>query len=255
MGSDFLLEIKDLSFIVEGEKGPIEILKNVNLKLEDNKFYVFTGPNGGGKSSLAKLIMGIYKPSSGKIFLDGQDITDLDITDRARLGMGYAFQHPPRFKGMTVAQLLQISGENGRSSECCSYLFDVGLCAQDYVGREVDNSLSGGELKRIEIATLLARDLKVGIYDEPEAGIDLWSFSKLIETFQTVHARQKGIMIIISHQERILAMADEIILVAEGGIKQQGSRDIMLPQLLSDINRTCPKTCAERSDEDVDCYR
>lgn len=250
-----MLEIKDLSLIVEGGKGSVEILRNINLTLEDNKFYVFTGPNGGGKSSLAKIIMGIYKPTTGKIILDGQDITDLDITERAGLGMGYAFQHPPRFKGLTVEKLLQISGGNRNVLECCSFLYDVGLCAQDYVGREVDNSLSGGELKRIEIATLLARNLKIAVYDEPEAGIDLWSFSKLIETFRTVHAKQNGITIIISHQERILALADEIILLAGGVVKEQGSREVMLPKLMSDLDRACPKTCAERSEGNVECYR
>ncbi|HHV71107.1 MAG TPA: ATP-binding cassette domain-containing protein [Clostridia bacterium] len=250
-----MLEIKDLSLNVEGEKGSVEILHNINLTLEDNKFYVFTGPNGGGKSSLAKVIMGIYKPTQGKIFFNGRDITDLDITERAHLGIGYAFQQPPRFKGLTVEKLLQISAGNNKVVDCCNYLYDVGLCVQDYVGREVDNSLSGGELKRIEIATLLARDLKVAIYDEPEAGIDLWSFSKLIETFRNVHARQHGITIIISHQERILNLADEIILLADGTIKQQGSREYMLPLLLGDIERICPRDRMERGEDSVECNR
>ncbi|MDS1029481.1 ATP-binding cassette domain-containing protein [Bacillota bacterium LX-D] len=248
-----MLEIRNLSFTVEGEKGNVQILKNINLTLESNMLYVLTGPNGGGKSSLAKIIMGIYQPTSGQILLDGQDITDLGVTERARLGLGYAFQQPPRFKGLTVEDLLEIAG--GKDARNCNLLYDVGLCPQDYIEREVDASLSGGELKRIELATLLARDLKVALYDEPEAGIDLWSFSRLTETFKNIHEKYATTLVIISHQERILNLADEIILVTDGSIQEKGKKDEIWPKLMHQINCTCREDCIEGEDKDAKCYR
>ncbi|MDD2553320.1 MAG: ATP-binding cassette domain-containing protein [Desulfotomaculaceae bacterium] len=241
-----MLEIKDLSVSLEGRNGPVEILRNINLTLEDHLLYVFTGPNGGGKSTLAKAIMGIYPAAAGKILLNGQDITSLSITERACLGVGYAFQQPPRFKGLTVGKMLEIACGKNRTCEDCNYLYSVGLCPQDYIGREVDTSLSGGEVKRIEIATLLARDLKVAIYDEPEAGIDLWSFSRLIETFNNLHEQYDTTIILISHQERIINLADEIILVADGGIKEKGRKEEVWPLIMQDATCTCRGDCNER---------
>ncbi|OPY57729.1 MAG: putative ABC transporter ATP-binding protein [Pelotomaculum sp. PtaU1.Bin035] len=250
-----MLEISDLSLTLDGDKGPVEVLRDINFVLRDHLLYVFTGPNGGGKSSLAKVIMGIYKPTSGKIILNGEDITSLGVTERARLGVGYAFQQPPRFKGLTVGELLQLALGKELSVQECNYLYDVGLCPQDYLEREVDASLSGGELKRIEIATLLARDLNVAIYDEPEAGIDLWSFSRLTETFQKLHDRCETTLILISHQERILSLADEIILVADGTVKEKGSKDVIWPLIMGDAICTCPTNCIERAEDSVECYR
>lgn len=241
-----MLEIKDLSVSLEGKNGTVEILKNINLKLEDHLLYVFTGPNGGGKSTLAKAIMGIYPAASGKILLNGQDITSLNITERARLGVGYSFQQPPRFKGLTVGKILEIACGKERTCEDCNYLYSVGLCPQDYIGREIDSSLSGGEVKRVEIATLLARNLKVAIYDEPEAGIDLWSFSRLIETFNNLHQQYDTTIILISHQERIINLADEIILVADGGIKHKGKKEEIWPLIMTDSTCTCSANCGER---------
>ena len=248
-----MLEIKNLSLTLEGEKGPVEILEDINLTLQDHKLYVFTGPNGGGKSSLAKVIMGIYRPTGGKIILDGEDITALGVTERSRLGIGYAFQQPPRFKGLKVRELIQIAAGN-KPIEGCSCLADVGLCPEDYLDRDVDSSLSGGELKRIEIATLLARSLKVAIYDEPEAGIDLWSFSRLRETFQELHNKYDTTIVLISHQERILSLADEIVLIAGGTIREQGSRDDMWPVIM---DKSCGgrKICPGAGDENVECFR
>ncbi len=250
-----MLELKDVSLTIEGEKGTLEILHNINLTLEDGRYYVITGPNGGGKSSLAKVLMGIYRPSTGKIILDGQDITDLGITERARLGIGYAFQQPPRFKGLTVKELLQLAGGKDSYGNVCNYLFDVGLCPQDYQDREVDASLSGGELKRIEIATLLARKLKVALYDEPEAGIDLWSFGRLTETFKAMHKKYATTMIIISHQERILSLADEIIMIAEGRVREKGSKEQIWPLIMDEVGCACSKDCIERADNHVECNR
>ncbi len=246
-----MLELKNVSFSIEGDHGTVEILKNVDLNLEEHKLYVITGPNGGGKSSLAKVLMGIYKPTGGQIFLRGEDITERTIGERAKMGMGYAFQHPPRFKGITVSELLELAGNKEKS---CNLLYDVGLCPQDYLNREVDGSLSGGELKRIEIATLLARELQVAVFDEPEAGIDLWSFSKLQETFKIMHEKYPTTIVIISHQERILSLADEIILIADGTVKQQGSKDEMWPLLLGDVSCTC-RSCSEGGKQHVECYR
>ena len=248
-----LLEIKNLSLTLEGEKGPVEILHDINLTLEDHLLYVFTGPNGGGKSSLAKVIMGIYPATKGQILLNGRDITNLTISERAQLGIGYAFQQPPRFKGMTVAELLLLSGGKDKFIVDCNLLNKVGLCPQDYLDREVDNSLSGGELKRIEIASLLARDLKLAIFDEPEAGIDLWSFSRLTETFRNLNAESDATLVLISHQERILNLADEIVLIADGTIGQRGGKDEIMPLIMSDAACDCRPIC-ERIDENVECY-
>jgi len=245
-----VLEIQDISLVLEGEKGPVQVLQDINLKLEDHRFYVITGPNGGGKSSLAKIIMGIYKPTSGRILLDGKDITSLGIAERARLGIGYAFQTPPRFKGITVTELLQLAS-NRKEPAGCNYLHDVGLCPKDYVDREINASLSGGELKRIEIASLLSRDLKVAVYDEPEAGIDLWSFSRLTETFRYNHDKRHSITVIISHQERILELADEIILISDGRIQEQGDKEKMLSKIMREC--ACSKDCLERGEAFDEC--
>ena len=215
-----MLEIKNLSFNVESNNEELGIINDVSLSFERGKLIVITGPNGGGKSTIAKLIMGIEKATSGQIILDGEDITNLSITERAKKGIGYAFQQPPRIKGMTVENLLTLAHGKPLSTDvCCQYLTDVGLCSKDYLNREVDNSLSGGEMKRIEIATLFARDLKVSIFDEPEAGIDLWSFGKLNESFKKIHEESNQTIIIISHQERILELADEIIVLKDGSVK------------------------------------
>jgi Fe-S cluster assembly ATP-binding protein len=193
----------------------------------------FTGPNGGGKSTLAKVIAGIIKPTSGRIYFDGEDITDLSITERAQRGISYAFQQPVRFKGLTVRDLINIAaGKNIKITDACAYLSEVGLCARDYLDREVNASLSGGELKRIEIATILARSTKLSVFDEPEAGIDLWSFGNLINVFEKMHEKTQGNILIISHQERILNIADKIVVVADGKIDAVGKKDEILPKLL-----------------------
>ncbi|HBF9965062.1 TPA: ATP-binding cassette domain-containing protein, partial [Clostridioides difficile] len=221
-----MLEIKNLSFNVESNNEELGIINDVSLSFERGKLIVITGPNGGGKSTIAKLIMGIEKATSGQIILDGEDITNLSITERAKKGIGYAFQQPPRIKGMTVENLLTLAHGKPLSTDvCCQYLTDVGLCSKDYLNREVDNSLSGGEMKRIEIATLFARDLKVSIFDEPEAGIDLWSFGKLNESFKKIHEESNQTIIIISHQERILELADEIIVLQDGSVKSHGTKE------------------------------
>lgn len=228
-----MLELKNVSFGVSDDGGTKEIIKNVSFTVEDGSFAVITGPNGGGKSTLARLIMGIAKPDSGHILLDGQDITALDITERAKLGISFALQQPVRFKGIHVIDLLRLaSGRELTVSAACEFLSAVGLCARDYIDREVNASLSGGELKRIEIATVLARNTKVSVFDEPEAGIDLWSFQSLIKVFEHMQESTHGSIIIISHQERILDIADKIILIANGSVEQQGTRDEILPQLL-----------------------
>lgn len=229
-----MLELKNISFSVDGDGSQKDIVKNVSFTVEDNKFAVITGPNGGGKSTLAKLIAGIEKPVSGQILLDGQDITDKTITERAKLGIGFAFQQPVRFKGLTVLDLLRIAaGKKLSVSDACSYLSEVGLCARDYINREVNASLSGGELKRIEIATVLARDVKVVVFDEPEAGIDLWSFQNLIRIFEKMRESYKDrSIIIISHQERILNIADKVIVISDGEVSRQGERQEILPALM-----------------------
>lgn len=228
-----MLEIKNLSFNVESNNEELGIINDVSLSFERGKLIVITGPNGGGKSTIAKLIMGIEKATSGQIILDGEDITNLSITERAKKGIGYAFQQPPRIKGMTVENLLTLAHGKPLSTDvCCQYLTDVGLCSKDYLNREVDNSLSGGEMKRIEIATLFARDLKVSIFDEPEAGIDLWSFGKLNESFKKIHEESNQTIIIISHQERILELADEIIVLQDGSVKSHGTKEAILPEIM-----------------------
>ena len=227
-----MLELKDISFQVNDETADKEILKNINLKIED-RFVAITGPNGGGKSTLAKLIAGIVTPTSGQILLDGEDITGLSITERARKGISFAFQQPVRFKGLTVKDLITLaSGKDISISQACSYLSEVGLCAKDYIDREVNDSLSGGELKRIEIAMVIARGTKLSIFDEPEAGIDLWSFNNLIQVFENMYQKINGSILIISHQERILNIADQIIVIADGEVSAAGSREEVLPKLL-----------------------
>ena len=235
-----MLELRNISFSADTENGTKGILKNVNLTV-DERFVAITGPNGGGKSTLAKIIAGILTPTSGQIFLDGEDITNLSITERARKGISFAFQQPVRFKGITVKDLITLAaGRKIGVSEACSYLSEVGLCARDYINREVNASLSGGELKRIEIATVLARGTKLSLFDEPEAGIDLWSFNNLIKVFENLHEKQGGSIFIISHQERILNIADKIVVVANGEIAQIGSKDEVLPALLGKANSACP---------------
>lgn len=233
-----MLKLEQLSFDVEEEKGTKKILSNINLTVDDGKFVVVTGPNGGGKSTLAKLIAGIERPASGSIFMEGYDITDMSISERAKNGISFAFQQPVRFKGIRVLDLLRMaSGRNLSFGDACEYLSEVGLCAKDYINRELNASLSGGELKRIEIAMVLARGTKLSIFDEPEAGIDLWSFQNLIQVFERMRERNKGrIIIIISHQERILKIADDIVVISEGKIIRKGSRDEVLPELLETVS-------------------
>lgn len=228
-----MLELKNLTFAVEENGREKVIIDNLNYSIEDNKLTVITGPNGGGKSTLAKLIAGIEKPTSGQIIYNGTDITDMSITDRAKLGVSYAFQQPVRFKGIKVIDLIRLSaGKNMSVAGACEYLSEVGLCARDYINRDVDASLSGGELKRIEIASVLARKTALSVFDEPEAGIDLWSFHNLIKVFERMHAKKENTIIIISHQERILKTADEIVVIANGKVKASGSRDEMLDEVL-----------------------
>lgn len=238
-----MLDIQGVSLeIEEGKK--VEILKDVDLRLSEKKIYVITGPNGGGKSSLAKVIMGVYAPTSGKIFLDGQDITKMTVSERALLGIGYAFQNPPRFKGIKVKELIEMAAStNPGKVNVGDLLHDVGLCAQDYLNRDADASLSGGEMKRIEIATVLARNLKVAVFDEPEAGIDLWSFQKLAETFKYIHLKYQTTILIISHQERILELADEIILMSGGKIHEQSDREEILRKILRSEDCLCSNEC------------
>ena len=230
-----MLELKKLSFSVKTENGEKKnIIHNLDLTVEDGRFVAVTGPNGSGKSTLAKLIAGVEKPTGGQIILDGQDITDLGITERAKAGIGFAFQSPVRFKGIKVYDLLRIAaGKKLTPSEACEYLSEVGLCARDYINRQVDASLSGGEIKRIEIATVIARRCRLTVFDEPEAGIDLWSFQNLIRVFQSMRLNIQGSsMIVISHQERILNIADEIAVLEDGQIGRHGTRDEIFPALV-----------------------
>lgn len=234
-----MLELKNICYTADNDGVTKEILKNINLKIGDG-FTAITGPNGGGKSTLAKIISGIITPSSGEIFLDGENITGLNITERANKGISFAFQQPVRFKGITVQDLIRLASNKKISiSDACDYLSQVGLCARDYIDREVNASLSGGELKRIEIATVLARSTKISLFDEPEAGIDLWSFSNLIKVFEKLHDSSGGSIIIISHQERILNIADNVIVISAGEVKAQGKKDDILPELLGTTNTAC----------------
>ncbi len=228
-----MLELKNISFDVDDEDGTKEIIRDVSLKIDDHKFVVVTGPNGGGKSTIARLIAGVEKPTSGQIFFDGEDITGLGITERARLGISFAFQTPVQFKGIRVIDLLRFAADSKISvSDAGEYLSEVGLSPSDYMFREVNSSLSGGELKRVEIATVLARGTRMTIFDEPEAGIDLWSFQSLIHVFEKMREDTKGSIMIISHQERILDIADEIVVIRDGRVADYGSRDSVLPSLL-----------------------
>ena len=224
-----MLKLENISFFKDNK----QILDNVSLDIDENKFIAITGPNGSGKSTLAKIIMGLFKPDTGRIIFNGQDITDLSISERANLGIGFAFQQPVKFKGLTVRDLIEIAaGKDIKLSEACNYLADVGLCAQEYLNREISASLSGGELKRIEIAMLAAKKSKLTIFDEPEAGIDLWSFNNLIGVFEKMHEEIQGSIIVISHQERILDIADEIILLNNGTISDIGSKEQIMPKIL-----------------------
>ena len=232
-----MLELQHICFERQNKK----ILDDINLKIDTNKFIAITGPNGSGKSTLVKIIMGIEKPDSGKVILDGKDITNLSINERAKLGVGFAFQQPVKFKGLTVRDLIELSSGNTINvSEACNYLSDVGLCAKDYLNREVSNSLSGGELKRIEIAMLAAKKSKLTVFDEPEAGIDLWSFNSLISVFEKMHSEiSNSSIVIISHQEKILNIADEIILLVDGKVKAVGQKEEVLPLLLKNTQKPC----------------
>ena len=244
-----MLELKHITYTVSTPEGEQTILNDISIDIPDRKLIVFTGPNGGGKTTLAKVIMGLVTPTGGQILFNGQDITHLGITERAKLGISYGFQQPPRFKGMKVADLLAIAaGRKLSHDEACGYLTQVGLCARDYLSRDVDTSLSGGEVKRIEIATLLAKNSRIMIFDEPEAGIDLWSFARLTETFRELHEKGGRTILIISHQERIIRLADEIVLIANGEIAGRGTADELYPKLLSqtvagcnllEVNGTC----------------
>ncbi len=239
-----MLELKGICFSAEDESREVEILNDINLTIDD-RFVAVTGPNGSGKSTLAKIIAGILTPTQGQILLDGVDITDMSITERANMGISFAFQQPVRFKGITVKELLSIAaGKDATMTEICEMLSEVGLCARDYVNREVNASLSGGELKRIEIAMIMARKTKVSIFDEPEAGIDLWSFQNLIRVFEKMHEEIQGSILIISHQERILNIADQIILLSDGQIKKVGSKEEVMPELLG-----CGQPCKTLADK------
>lgn len=227
-----MLKAENLTLNVDDEGGKKCLLNNISFQVEDGEMLVITGPNGGGKSTLAKTLIGIQTPDSGKIILDGQDITELDINHRANAGIGFAFQQPPRFKGMTVQRLLALAaGREMSDQECCRLLSDVGLCAEEYLGRQIDGTLSGGEMKRIEIATVLAKEHTLCIFDEPEAGIDLWSFSMLIRKFEEIHKEKKQSLIVISHQEKIISMADRIMVIDDGKIKAEGRKEDVLPCL------------------------
>ena len=251
-----MLELRDVAVNLDGESGKVQVLQDINLRLDKKMLYVITGPNGGGKSSIAKAIMGIY-PSTGKITLDGTDISEKTITERAKLGIGYAMQQPARFKGMKVRDMLKLATGDDNEKSICELLFDVGLCAQDYLDREINASFSGGELKRLEIASVLARKLKVMLFDEPEAGIDLWSFKKLTETFENLNKKYDTTIVIISHQERILALADQVIIVAEGRISDITDKDKILNEIkMLDSDCRCRQACEIRGKSNAaECHR
>ena len=248
-----MLTLKSIDLDLKNGTGNVSILRGVDLSLEDGKFYALTGPNGGGKTSLAKVIMGIYKNTRGKVLLDGKDITDMDITARAKAGISYAFQNPPRFKGLNVRDLLKLSA-NQSNDTVHARLRAVGLCPQDYLDRECDSSLSGGEIKRVELATVLSRKSKVIIYDEPEAGVDLWSFEKLLHLIKGYHSHGNVISIVITHHEKVLSLADEIILMADGTIKERGTKEKMWQILQGDMKCEWQENCGGVENE-LECYR
>ena len=246
-----MLELEHISFDVQDEKGQKEIIRDISLTIPAGRFVAITGPNGGGKSTLAKLIAGIEQPTAGRILFNGEDITHRSITERAHKGISYAFQQPVRFKGIQVLDLLRIAAGKDRPlsiADACAYLSEVGLCAKDYVNREVNASLSGGELKRIEIATVLARGQKLSVFDEPEAGIDLWSFQNLIRVFEKMYEQTRGSILIISHQERILNIADKIVVIKDGQIQKEGPRADILPALLGSADASSP-ACSVLTDK------
>lgn len=248
-----MLELKDISFNVQDDSKEKEIIRHLDLNIDDGKFVVVTGPNGGGKSTMAKLIAGIETPTEGRIIFNGEDITGKSITERANLGISFAFQQPARFKGITVLDLLRIAaGKQLTVSACCEFLSEVGLCARDYINREVNASLSGGELKRIEIATVLARGTQMAIFDEPEAGIDLWSFQNLISVFERMRTANTRSILIISHQERILQIADEIVVLANGQVTKHGPREEILPELLGTSDAVGVCGCLKRGGANCD---
>ncbi|HHU68965.1 MAG TPA: ATP-binding cassette domain-containing protein [Thermoanaerobacterales bacterium] len=249
-----MIRLEDISVKAVNGDSEIDILDNISVSFEEGKFYCITGPNGGGKTTFAKVIMGIIKPSSGKLYFNEKDITESDITERAKLGIGYAFQYPPKFKGLRVRDILKIAaGANGDMEHINRSLTNLGLNPEEYLDREIDGSLSGGEMKRIEIASVLLKQPNVIIFDEPEAGVDLWSFDELINVIKENHNKNGGITIVISHQERLLSTADEIVVICNGGVQKIGPAHKILPQIKSDICCKFRDVC--RGDEDAECDR